>query len=186
MRYMRYLCLLIVMTPLVLMAADPVGKITGSGPLMLDGKTVPVTAVSSLPVVAGDEIATSSSAATIFFADKSRATIAPNSRIKLDPNGSSVALRVLSGSVDLKRAEGSQVKLIEPMLPAAPKSAVAPAADHQAAFSDSQGDHDRHCDGRKPPSRSKRCPPCKDKDCRDKDGDKDKDCRDRDCDKDKD
>ncbi len=174
---MRYLCLLIVMTPVVLMAADPVGRITGSGPLTLDGKAVPVTAVSSLPVVAGDVIATSSSAATIFFADGSRATIPPNSRVKLEPNGSSVALRVLSGSVDLKRAEGSRVKLIEPILPAARKSAVAPASDHQAAaFRDSQGDRDRDCNGaRKPPSRSKRCPPRKDKDCRDRDCDKDKD-----------
>jgi hypothetical protein len=164
---MRYLCLLIVMTPVVLMAADPVGRITGSGPLMLDGKAVPATAVSSLPVVAGDEIATSSSAATIFFADGSRATIPPNSLVKLEPNGSSVALRVLSGSVDLKRAEGSQVKLIRPILPAAPKAAAATASGSQTTASDG-------C--RKPTPRSKRCPPDKDwdKNC-DKHGDCDKD-----------
>ena len=128
MRYMRYLCLLIVMTPLALMAADPVGRITSSGPLTLDGKAVPVTAASSLPLVAGDEIATSDSTATIFFADKSRAMIAPNSRVKLEPNGSSVALRVLSGSVDLNRATSSQVTVIAPNLPAAPKAAPAASA----------------------------------------------------------
>ena len=56
---MKYLCLLIVMmTTVVLMAADPVGRVTSSGPLTLNGKAVPATAVSSLPVVAGDEIAT--------------------------------------------------------------------------------------------------------------------------------
>ena len=114
---MRYLCLLIVMmTTVVLMAADPVGRVTSSGPLTLNGKAVPATAVSSLPVVAGDEIATSSSSAMIYFTDKSRATIEPNSRVKLEARSSSVALRVLSGSVDLKRAEGSRVSLIQPFI----------------------------------------------------------------------
>ena len=82
---MKYLCLLIVMmTTVVLMAADPVGRVTSSGPLTLNGKAVPATAVSSLPVVAGDEIATSGSPAMIYFTDRSRATLEPNSRIKLE------------------------------------------------------------------------------------------------------
>lgn len=176
---MRYLCLLVVMTPLVLMAADPVGRITSSGPLTLDGKAVPVTAASSLPLVAGDEVATASSAATIFFADRSRATIAPNSRLKLEPNGSSVALHVLSGSVDLKREQSSRVTLIAPILATASKSAVTAAStatERSKKCSDKDWDRDRDCDkdssdrDHKPPSRSKRCPPDKD---RDKDCDKD-------------
>jgi hypothetical protein len=165
----RYLCLLIVMmTTVVLMAADPVGRVTSSGPLTLNGKAVPATAVSSLPVVTGDEIVTSSSSALIFFGDKSRATIESNSRVKLEPNGSSVTLRVLSGSVDLNRAAGSQVKLIQPILPAAPKSAAAPASGKQTPASDGARKPCHH-----PPPRSKRCPP----------GDRDSDC-DGDCDKD--
>ena len=109
---MKYLCLLIVMmTTVALMAADPVGRVTSSGPLILNGKAVPATAVSSLPVVAGDEIATSSSSAVIYFTDKSRATLEPNSRVKLEFSGTSETLRVLSGSVDLKQAEGSQPQL---------------------------------------------------------------------------
>ena len=122
---MRYLCLLIVMmTTVVLMAADPVGRVTSSGPLTLNGKAVPATAVSSLPVVAGDEIATSGSPAMIYFSDKSRATLEPNSRVKLEARGSSVALRVLSGSVDLKQAEGSRLSLIPPVHPVGPNSAA--------------------------------------------------------------
>ena len=174
---MRYLCLLVVLTPLVLMAADPVGKITSSGPLTLDGKAVPVTATSSLPLVAGDEIATAGSAATIFFADRSRATIAPNSRLRLEPNGSSVALRVLSGSVNLKRAQSSRVTVIAPILPAASKSTVtgstAAGQNEKCPDKDWDRDRDRDCDkdssdrDHKPPSRSERCPPDKhwDKDC---------------------
>ena len=122
---MKYLCLLIVMmTTVVLMAGGPVGRVTSSGPLTLNGKAVPATAVSSLPVVAGDEIATSSSPAMIYFTDRSRATIAPNSRVKLEAQNSSLALRVLSGSVDLKRAEGSRVSLIQPAHPVAQNSTV--------------------------------------------------------------
>ena len=163
MRYMKYLCLLIAMTPLALMAADPVGRITSSGPLTLDGRAVPVTAVSSLPLVAGDEVATSGSAATIFFADKSRATIAPNSRVKLEPNGSSVTLRVLSGSIDLKRAKSSQITLIAPSLQVAPKAAVASATAAVAPASADPATTSDWCKNH----RSKKCPPCKpwDKDC---------------------
>ena len=111
---MKYLCLLIVMmTTVVLMAADPVGRVTSSGPLTLNGKALPATAVSSLPVVAGDEIATSSSSAMIYFTDKSRATLEPNSRVKLEFSGSSETLRVLSGSVDLNRAKDSRLTVFQ-------------------------------------------------------------------------
>jgi len=151
---MKNLCLLIVTMPLVLMAADPVGRITSAGPLTLDGKAVPVTALSSLPLVAGDEVATSSSSATIFFADKSRATIAPNSRVKLDPNGSSVALRVLSGSVDLNRAKSSQVTLIAPS-PRVPKAASASASADPPTASNCK----HNCPPPPPPPPSKKCPP---------------------------
>ena len=111
---MKSLYLLIaMMTAGLLMAAGPLGKVSSSGPLTLNGKAVPATAVASLPVAAGDEIATSSSAAMIYFADKSRATIAPNSKIRLETHNASVALRIVTGSVDLKRAVGSRLSLIE-------------------------------------------------------------------------
>lgn len=165
---MRHLCLLIVtivMTTVVLMAADQVGRVSSAGPLILNGKAVPETAVSSLPVVTGDEIVTTSSSAVIFFGDNSRATIEPNSRVQLEAHSSSVAVRVLSGSVDLKSAAGSQVKLIQPILAAAPKSAAAPASGNQTPAWD-----EKHCHHH-PPPRSTRCPPWE---------------RDRDCDCDKD
>jgi FecR protein len=110
----KYLCLLIVMmTTVALMAADPVGRVTSSGPLTLNGKALPATAVSSLPLVAGDEIATSSTSATIYFSDKSRATLDPNSRVKLEFSGSAETLRVLSGSVDLNRAKDSRLTVFQ-------------------------------------------------------------------------
>ncbi len=148
---MKYLLLLILlMTSVVLMAANPAGRVTSSGPLTLNGKAVPATAATSLPVVAGDEIVTSDSMATIFFADKSRATIEPNSRVKLEARSSSLALRVLAGSADLKRAEGSRISLIEPARSATRKSALSRAAASSVA---QLGKDD------KPPSRSRPCPP---------------------------
>ena len=151
---MRYLCLLIIMmTTVVLLAADPVGRVTSSGPLTLNSKAVPATAVSSLPVVAGDEIVTSSSPAMIYFSDKSRATLEPNSRVKLEARGSSVALRVLSGSVDLKQAEGSRLSLIPPVHPVAPSSAVGPVSAQPLAPSD------KCKKPPPPPPRSPHCPP---------------------------
>jgi len=148
---MRYWCLLIVMmTTVVLMAADPVGKVTSSGPLTLNGKTVPGTATSSLPLVAGDVIVTSSSPAVISFSDNCRATIEPNSRVKLEAYGSSVGVRVLSGSVDLKRAQGSRVTLIGPSNPAAGRGP-------------GQSDSHHPCKDHKPPPRSEHRPP--DHDC---------------------
>jgi hypothetical protein len=105
----------------------------------LNGKALPATAVSSLPVVAGDEIATSSSPAMIYFTDKSCATLEPNSRVKLEGSSSSVALRVLSGSVDLKQAEGSQVSLIQPVHPVAPNSAGVRASGQSVAPLDKGG-----------------------------------------------
>ncbi len=148
MTYLKYLLLLLV-TPLVLMAAEPIGKVTSPGPLILDGKAVPATAASSLPLVAGDEIATSSSAATIFFLDKSRAIVAPNSRIRLEPNGSTLTLRVLSGSLDLNRANNSTLKVIGPIAPVKRSAVAASSATPTTATSGTNT----------PPPRSKKCPP---------------------------
>jgi len=154
---MKYLCLLIVMmTTVVLLAADRVGRVTSSGPLTLNGKAVPATAVSSLPVVAGDEIVTSGSSAMIYFADGSRATLEPNSRVKLEVRSSSVALRVLSGSVDLKRAEGSRVSLIQRDHPGGLNSS------HDRDHGESDSDH-HPCKDHKPPPRSEHHP--RDHDC---------------------
>lgn len=151
---MRYLFLLILMmATVVLMAADPVGRVTSSGPLTLNGKAVPATAVSSLPVVAGDEIATSGSSAMIYFNDRSGATLEPNSRVKLEGRSSSVALRVLSGSVDLKQAEGSQVSLIPPVHPVAPSSAAGQTSGQSLA------PRDKCKKPPPPPPRSPHCPP---------------------------
>ena len=94
---MKRMLVLFAVIAALLAASGPVGRITSSGAVTVNGSPVPATAVASLPVVAGDEIATSSAAAVIVFADNSRATIEPNSRVKLEANGASVKSRILSG-----------------------------------------------------------------------------------------
>lgn len=160
---MKYLCLLmLMMTTVVLMAAVPVGRVSSSGALTLNGKAVPATAVSSLPVVAGDEIATSGSPAMIYFSDKSRATLEPNSRVKLEARSSSVALRVLSGSADLKPGEGSRITLIQLVDPVARNSGVGPASAQSVTPLDKGGKPSPPPDPHRPPPpppRSGHCPP---------------------------
>lgn len=95
---MKGICVLFALIAAVVTAAGPVGRLTSSGPVTLNGKPLPETAVASLPVVAGDGIATLSAAAVIVFMDRSRAMIQPNSQVQLEPAGASVQLRVLSGS----------------------------------------------------------------------------------------
>jgi hypothetical protein len=156
----KYLCLLvIVMTTVSLMAAGPVGRVTSSGPLTLNGKALPTTAVSSLPVVAGDEIATSNSPAMIYFTDKSRATLEPNTRVKLESRSSSVALHVLSGSADLQQAEGSQVSLIQIVNPVEPNAASAQAAGHPGGVQYHSVKKPCPPPPPPPPPRSSCCPP---------------------------
>ena len=150
---MRYLCLLIVMmTTVALMAADPVGRVTSSGPLTLNGKALPATAGSSLPLVVGDEIATAGSSATIYFSDKSRATLEPNSRVKLEFRGSSETLRVLSGSVDLNRAKDSRLTVFQQ------NHSEGHDPHHDGGHDGSGSDH-HPCKDHKPPPRSEHRPP---------------------------
>jgi hypothetical protein len=158
---MKYLCLLIVMmTAVIVMAADTVGRVSSSGPLTLNGKAVPTTAVASLPVVAGDEIVTSGSSAMIYFTDRSRATVEPNSRVKLEVRSASVALRVMSGSADLKRAEGSRVSLILPTHPAAADSADGRGSgQHDPPPGKDPRPHGPPKPPPPPPPRSRHCPP---------------------------
>lgn len=97
---MKRMCVLFAVIAALLVASGPVGRITSSGAVTVNGSPVPATAVASLPVMAGDEIATTSAAAVIVFADRSRATIEPNSRVQLEAKGASATLRILSRPVD--------------------------------------------------------------------------------------
>jgi hypothetical protein len=107
-----------------------------------------------LPLVAGDEICTSGLPAMINFTDNSRATVAPNSRVKLEIVSASLVLRVLSGAMDLKPAAGSRISVIQPIRHAMQAAAVASATSTSTTTATTVTPA---CP--KPPPPSKKCPP---------------------------
>ena len=74
----------------------PGGRALG---LALNGTKLAVSGVSSWPLVPGDSLATSTSAAVILFADKSRFGVEKNSRVKLEREGDKVLVRLLEGAL---------------------------------------------------------------------------------------
>jgi hypothetical protein len=143
---MKYLCLFVALLwAATLVAADPLGRVNGTG-LTLDGKVVPSTA-SSL-VVAGDVIATSRSSATLYLSDGSRAIIEPNSQVKLKVVNGATVLRVVSGNIELTRANNSRVSVVGSSRPGG-------GHGHQPGSGPGDPPPGRDPD---PPSRSNSCP----------------------------
>lgn len=93
-------------------AAEPVARVTSAGPIELSGNQVPATAVASLPVVTGDEITTSNSAALVVFRDRSRLTVAPNSRVKVEGGALGILLRIAEGGAELYASRGSSIRAV--------------------------------------------------------------------------
>ena len=127
----------------IALAATPVGSLSSSGSVVLSGSSIPETAASSLPVVAGDLIRTSSSSATIVFADKSQLVIAPDSQVALVTQGSNLQVQVISGSAMLNNTKKSTIELIQPRPP-------------QVSLLTAAAENDKNP---KPKPRSKVCPP---------------------------
>lgn len=127
-------------------AADPVARVTSAGPIELSGNPVPTPAAASLPLVAGDEITTSSSAALLVFRDRSRLMVAPNSRVKLEGDGASIMLRISRGGAELYASKGSSIGLINQ---AASSPSLMPGLRHLALTLRPADDEER----------SRKCPP---------------------------
>jgi hypothetical protein len=111
----RIFAVILVCAGLVL-AADPVARVTSAGPIELSGNPVPASAVASLPLVTGDEITTSNSAALVVFRDRSRLAVAPNSRVKVEGMAAGIRLRVSKGGAELYASKGSPIRLVNPVV----------------------------------------------------------------------
>jgi len=135
------------------MAEAPVARVTSSGSVKLSHVSLPAGGVSSLPVVAGDEIVTSANGALLVFSDRSRATIAPNSRVVVEGAGASVTLRVVDGSANLDKA-GPAVSMIRSVSPAGPVEALGVGLSAAGAERVTLA-----ASAAKKPPRSKFCPP---------------------------
>ena len=104
-------CSVVLATLAVAAAAPPVAKVLSSGRFSLRGADVQTGGVPSWPVMSGDEIATSSSAATVQFADGSKVNITPNSRAKVEAGSNGLVFRLLSGGGDFTLTRNSAVKI---------------------------------------------------------------------------
>ncbi|HZS50505.1 MAG TPA: hypothetical protein VFA54_06585 [Bryobacterales bacterium] len=114
------LALAVCMTSAV--AATPAGSITSSGRVELSGISVDARLLPSLPVVLGDEIATSKDPAVLVLLDRSRLILDANSRVKLDAKGGRTVVQVLEGAVNYSLTSSSTTEVVTSGSQATPKS----------------------------------------------------------------
>lgn len=123
---MRRILLGVFLCAAIALATQPVGSLSSSRSVVLSGSSIPETAVSSLPVIAGDVVKTSGSTAVVVFADKSRLVIAANSQVALVAGGSGLQLQVVSGSATMDKANKSTIELIQKNQKPGPRSKACP------------------------------------------------------------
>lgn len=92
-------------------ASTPVATVSSGQPFMLDGHSISAIGIASWPVVVGDEIATSTAPAVVFFNDGSRISLASKSTVKISGTTSQPVLVLLTGSLDYRLVKGSKVSL---------------------------------------------------------------------------
>jgi hypothetical protein len=103
--------LLISISTVVCLAAAPIANVSGTEPFKVSGVSVPVSGVSSWPVIAGDELMAGSAPVVLTFKDGSRVTLAKNSRATVEGKSKNVALRLLDGAMAFTLSRGSSVRL---------------------------------------------------------------------------
>jgi hypothetical protein len=92
-------------------AFSPIGTVTSVEPFMLDGHSVAISGITSVPLVVGSEVATSTAPALLFFADGSSVRLAAASRAKLTGSEAQPKLVLLAGSLDYKVVLGSNLSV---------------------------------------------------------------------------
>src|SRR6058998_3439185 len=79
-------------------AGARVGSVTSSGPLVLNGTPISARAVATLPLMSGDQIATTTSPVVILLQDSSRVFVAANSRVRVSRDGAETSVRLMAGT----------------------------------------------------------------------------------------
>ena len=92
-------------------AFSPVATVSSPEPFTLDGRSVTVAGVASVPLGVGSEVATSTAPALLFFADGSSVKLAAGSRAKLTGSETQPKLVLLAGSLDYKVVLGSNLSV---------------------------------------------------------------------------
>lgn len=94
-------------------AARVVARVTDTSSVQIRGVTVPMQEVSSWPVALDDEVATGPVPATLRFADGSTVSLARNTKVRVEADGSSYSVRVVSGSVRYNLNPKSAIRVID-------------------------------------------------------------------------
>lgn len=115
----RMLLIGIVLTG-ILFAAEPIGTVTSLDVFELRGTAVNTGGVPSWPMVAGDDVKTTGSSATIRFKDGSQVVLAANSQAKVVREDGGLVLRLVSGSMKVTLSHDSHLTVInKPSAPTA-------------------------------------------------------------------
>lgn len=109
-------------------AGAPLATITSGSSFELSGVNVPVASVPSWPLVAGDEVATTTQPAVLLFQDRSRVTLDKNSRAKLEQDGKQTRLRLLRGALKYSLAPASALRIFAADRPAPPTGSTGVAS----------------------------------------------------------
>jgi hypothetical protein len=78
---------------------------------MVGGRSVAVSGLTAVPLAIGEEVATSSAPAVLFFADGSSVKLAAGSRARLIGSEAQPKLVLLAGSLDYKVVLGSNLSV---------------------------------------------------------------------------
>ena len=87
--------------------APPVATVSSTGTFALRGATVKADGVPSWPMMAGDEISTTTAVAVIQFLDGSRVTLEGGSMARVDKTASGMSIRLSSGSMQVLARSGA-------------------------------------------------------------------------------
>jgi hypothetical protein len=102
---------LFVLQSIPVLAFSPIATVTSAEPFTLDGHAVQVSGITAIPLAVGNEVATSTAPAVLFFTDGSSVKLAASSRAKLTGSEAQPKLVLLAGSLDYKVVLGSNLSV---------------------------------------------------------------------------
>lgn len=92
-------------------ASSVVANVSSAQPFSLDGHSISVAAVTSWPVIVGDEIGTIAVPAVLLFPDGSRITLGLNSKLRIGGTNEEPMLVLVAGALDYKLVRDSKVSI---------------------------------------------------------------------------
>jgi hypothetical protein len=100
---------LILTATLVSGAVKPVATLISFGAVYFNGTRMWAQAVYAWPVLAGDEIASKETTATLLFPDKNRVTLYRDTRVKVDHRADKATLQLIQGRIEYALVPGSSL-----------------------------------------------------------------------------